>query len=188
MAIEEVDELDAELEDEGGAERPRGGGKKKLVLLSLLGVVGLAAVGGGAYFAMGMLAGGADGEADVEGEQVAEYQEPAAAQDKGPPIYFDMEPPITVNFQREGRARFLQVSMSVMAREERAIEDLEQHMPVVRNNLNMLFSSQDPQALNTRDGKENLRDETLSEVQKVLKRETGSPGVENVFFTSFVMQ
>ena len=52
----------------------------------------------------------------------------------------------------------------------------------------MLFSSQDPQALNTRDGKEKLRDETLSEVQKVLKRETGSPGVENVFFTSFVMQ
>jgi flagellar FliL protein len=188
MAIEEVDELDAELEDEGGAERPRGGGKKKLVLLSLLGVVGLAAVGGGAYFAMGLLAGGADGEADVEGEQVAEYQEPAAAQDKGPPIYFDMEPPITVNFQREGRARFLQVSMSVMAREEKAIEHLEQHMPVVRNNLNMLFSSQDYAIISTREGKEALRQSALTEIQTVLNQRAGSAGVEEVYFTSFVMQ
>ncbi|UCE77348.1 MAG: flagellar basal body-associated FliL family protein, partial [Gammaproteobacteria bacterium] len=67
-------------------------------------------------------------------------------------------------------------------------DSIKEHRPAIRNNLVMLFSSQDPHALNTRDGKEKLRDETLSEVQKVLKQETGSPGVENVFFTSFVMQ
>jgi flagellar FliL protein len=42
--------------------------------------------------------------------------------------------------------------------------------------------------LNTREGKEKLREETLEEVQKVLLEETGEPGVDNVFFTSFVMQ
>ena len=39
-----------------------------------------------------------------------------------------------------------------------------------------------------REGKEKLRADALAEIQKVMKAETGKPGVESVFFTSFVMQ
>jgi flagellar FliL protein len=42
--------------------------------------------------------------------------------------------------------------------------------------------------LNTREGKETLRNQTLAEIQKVMTEETGDAGVDSVFFTSFVMQ
>ena len=37
-------------------------------------------------------------------------------------------------------------------------------------------------------GKEALRLECLKETQRILKKETGSPMVEDLFFTSFVVQ
>jgi flagellar FliL protein len=52
----------------------------------------------------------------------------------------------------------------------------------------MLYSNQDPATLNSREGKEMLRTQTLEEVRKVLEEQTGEGGVENVYFTSFVMQ
>jgi flagellar FliL protein len=39
-----------------------------------------------------------------------------------------------------------------------------------------------------RDGKEQLRQECLKEIQRILTKETGKPGVEDVLFTSFVVQ
>ena len=42
--------------------------------------------------------------------------------------------------------------------------------------------------LSTQEGKAKLRKEVLKEIHKVLEAETGKEGVEEVFFTSFVMQ
>jgi flagellar FliL protein len=52
----------------------------------------------------------------------------------------------------------------------------------------MLFGGTDSGDLRTREGKEKLRADVLAELQKILTDETGEPGVEQVFFTSFVMQ
>ena len=68
------------------------------------------------------------------------------------------------------------------------IDQVKEHGPAIRNGLVMLFSSQDPVTLNTRDGKEALRKQSLDEINKVLKEQSGLTGVENVYFTSFVMQ
>ncbi|VAX05680.1 hypothetical protein MNBD_GAMMA19-792, partial [hydrothermal vent metagenome] len=38
------------------------------------------------------------------------------------------------------------------------------------------------------EGKETLREEALEVVQQILEEETGDPGIEAVYFTSFVMQ
>ena len=61
-------------------------------------------------------------------------------------------------------------------------------MPVIRNNLIMLLSSQKQAEVSTRDGKEKLRADALAEIQKVLKEQTGETGAEAVYFTIFVMQ
>jgi flagellar FliL protein len=61
--------------------------------------------------------------------------------------------------------------------------------PVIRNDLLMLFSAQNAEALATREGKEKLRADSLELVRKAVKNAGGNPGlVENVLFTSFVMQ
>jgi flagellar FliL protein len=75
-----------------------------------------------------------------------------------------------------------------MAHEQSAIDAVQKHMPVIRNNLMLLFSGQDYQVIRTREGKEALRARTLTEIQSILKQRTGKPGVEAVYFTSFVMQ
>ena len=68
------------------------------------------------------------------------------------------------------------------------IEQVKEHTPAIRNGLVMLFTGQDPAVLNTREGKEALLKQCLDEVNRVLKEQTGAEGVENVYFTSFVMQ
>jgi flagellar FliL protein len=52
----------------------------------------------------------------------------------------------------------------------------------------MLFSGQTRDAIIGRDGKEKIRKEAEAEVQKVLKEQTGKPGIKSLYFTSFVMQ
>ena len=51
-----------------------------------------------------------------------------------------------------------------------------------------LLGEQDFVALRTEAGKEALRERVLATLQDVLRTETGSPGVEQVYFTEFVVQ
>jgi flagellar FliL protein len=61
-------------------------------------------------------------------------------------------------------------------------------MPAIRDRVVMLFSRQQSEKLESPEGKEQLRAEILAGVQGILEEHTGSPGVEAVYFTSFVMQ
>ncbi len=123
-----------------------------------------------------------------------EEKKEAAAEKKeesGPPkpaIYFAFDPPLIVNFDDTQSVRFLQLQIEVLARDEKAIEAVKLHQPVMRNNLLMLMNGREYKVLMTREGKEALRLECLKEVQRILKKETGSPGIEDLYFTSFVVQ
>ncbi len=65
---------------------------------------------------------------------------------------------------------------------------LVKHAPVVKNNLNQLFSNQELEILQSEQGRELLLAEATKIVQAFLEKETGSPGIEQVLFTNFVMQ
>jgi flagellar FliL protein len=58
----------------------------------------------------------------------------------------------------------------------------------MRNNLLMLIGAQDPASLNTREGKELLGKAMLDDVTAVLVKMAGKGKVNEIFFTSFVMQ
>ena len=105
-----------------------------------------------------------------------------------PAIYFAFDPPLIVNFDDTQSVRFLQLQIEVLTRDEKTVEAVKLHQPVMRNNLLMLMNGRDYKTLMTREGKEALRIECLKEVQRILKKETGSPGVEDLYFTSFVVQ
>ena len=75
-----------------------------------------------------------------------------------------------------------------MARDESAIEEVTRHNPVIRNDLLMLFGGQDLNELYGREGKEALRVAARETVQRVLEYNTGDPGIEDLYFTSFVVQ
>ena len=105
-----------------------------------------------------------------------------------PAIYLPIEPTFVVNFSGQGNARFLQISVEVMTRSPEVLEEIETHMPVIRNNLNMLFSDQHYDKISTLEGKERLRAEALEVIRRILEEEAGDPSIEAVYFTTFVMQ
>ena len=93
-----------------------------------------------------------------------------------------------VNFNQNGRQRYLQVAVALMGRDQAQMDALREQMPLVRNQLVMLFSSQNFDTLVTPVGKEMLRQQATSSLQELAKKATGQLTVEQVLFTNFVLQ
>lgn len=189
MAKEDLD-LDVE---EAVTEKKSGG--MKMIIIAAVGVLALAGATLGALYFAGVIGGddtavtATDAAAtDSKDGAAAKPGSAAASVPKGPAIYLPMEPAFVVNFGPKADVRFMQISIQIATRDAAVIERVKTHTPAIRNGLVMLYSSQDPIRLNTRPGKEELLKQTLDEINRVLKEQTGSAGVENVYFTSFVMQ
>ena len=104
-----------------------------------------------------------------------------------PSVYYAIDPPLVVNFEDGSAVRFLQITMEIMAHDEKAIDSVQRNIPLIRNNLLLLMSNRNYQSMMSREGKEKLRQEALAEVRAVQKKE-GGPDVDDVLFTSFVVQ
>lgn len=156
----------------------------KLILFIALGMFGLLVLGGGvvgALYYLGLVPA-------APAAQAASAEAPEAQQTAGEAFYVSLDPAFTVNFSGKGRGRFLQVSVEALTRDSEVEEHIKKHMPMIRNNLVLLFSSKTYDALSTREGKEELQGQALASIQSVLEQEAGTTGIEAVYFTSFVMQ
>jgi flagellar protein FliL len=102
-------------------------------------------------------------------------------------VYFAIDPPLVVNFEEGSAVRFLQITMEVMAHDQKAIDTVQKNIPLIRNNLLLLMSNRNYQTLMSREGKEKLREEALAEIRAVQKKQ-GGPDVDDLLFTSFVVQ
>lgn len=128
---------------------------------------------------------GADGKLSLKEPPKADGE--AAATGK-PAVYYAFDPPLIVNFDDQQAVRFLQLQIEVLTRDPAVVEAVKLHTPIIRNNLLMMMNGRDYKVLMTREGKEALRQECLKEVQRILNKETGKPGIEDLYFTSFVVQ
>jgi len=115
-------------------------------------------------------------------------EEKPSAKPPAPAIYLKMDPQMVVNFDATSEVKFLALDIEFMARDQAVIDDVQRNMPMIRNNILMLISNRDYKTLMTREGKDKLRLEALDEARKVLKQETGSAKLEDLLFTSFVVQ
>lgn len=110
------------------------------------------------------------------------------ARAEGPVQYLDLEPSFLVNFPHQGRQRYLQASISVMSRDDEAMQAVQHHMPAIRHRLNNVLSAQVLLVFEDPTGIEALRQLAADEVRQVLLQEIGREGVDELLFTSFVMQ
>jgi flagellar FliL protein len=178
------------------------GGKKKLLIIIAAAVLVLGGAGGGAFFFMNKDHADEEVTADAdEGEEAdakdAKKSKSKSKKDKkskksepkAPALYVKYEPPFVVNFEAKGVMRFLQISMEVMTRDAPTSEVIKLHEPKIRNNMLMLLGSQTYDTLSSMEGKEGLRKQALETIAKVVEDEGGEgKKVEDIYFTSFVMQ
>lgn len=111
-----------------------------------------------------------------------------APQGKQPAIFEPMAPAFVANYNQNGRQRYMQVSITMLGRNQADLEALKVHMPVIRNNLVMLFSGQDFATLASPVGQEMLRQKATASVQEVAQKELGKVVIEQLLFTNFVLQ
>jgi flagellar protein FliL len=120
----------------------------------------------------------------VASAAAGEHGEEGAAKSS---FYYAIDPPLVVNFEDGSVVRFLQITMEVMGHDQKAIDSVQKNIPLIRNNLLLLMSNRDYQSMMSREGKEKLRQEALTEIRAVQKKQ-GGEDVEDLLFTSFVVQ
>ncbi|HYM35515.1 MAG TPA: flagellar basal body-associated FliL family protein [Steroidobacteraceae bacterium] len=133
------------------------------------------------------------GDKAKDGDKQKEAKQPAKPQKeekpKAPAIYVTLEPPFVVNFKAGKPAKFLQITMEIMTREQNAAQVMKENNPLLRNDLLMLFGGQDYETMASPEGREALRAKALEAARGVVKKEGGKPqDIEAVYFTSLVMQ
>ncbi|HYE36786.1 flagellar basal body-associated FliL family protein [Methylocaldum sp.] len=122
-----------------------------------------------------------------QAEAVAESHGDEA--DALPMIYHVLDPAFVVNFKSNPDARLLQISLSVASKNQTVVDAIKKHTPMIRNNVLLLLSGQDPATLKTIEGKDALRGKLLEEINAIVSKQTGKKeGAEEVFFTGFIMQ
>lgn len=176
----------ADAQNEGVEE---GGKKKSKLKLIIIAVVALLVLGGGGAAAYFFLFAGAPDEA-AEQTQVAEPV-------RGPAIYIKVRSlegrpmfvvPLQSQDKRAGRGHYMQAYVEAKTRDPEVEAALKLHMPLVVARLNKMFSSLEFEYLQTKEGRNTLRQRATEVVREVMMEKIGKPGVETVLFTNFVMQ
>lgn len=152
---------------------------KKWIFIGVGAVLLIAISVGASVFLMGTMNKSAEAEVEAPPEPVNPYSD---AQ------YMKLEPAFVVNLPQKKRPNLIQLEVNVSTTDTEALAALQQHMPVIRNNLLMLYGKQSSDDIQTSEGKEKLRVATLETIQAIMTERYGKKGIDDAFFTSFVMQ
>lgn len=120
---------------------------------------------------------------DEEGAEGAEGAMPVKSA-----VYVPLQPPFVVNYGGKGRLKYLRAELSVRVADSELANSIRHHLPFIRNELVLLFSRQTEEVVNSTQGREALRKKALEAVKGVVLAEDELEGVEDLFFTNFVVQ
>ncbi|MDP2099219.1 MAG: flagellar basal body-associated FliL family protein [Methylococcales bacterium] len=162
----------AELGQEDGEKKSL---KKPIIII--VGIVLLLAVSSGATFFLM--------KDFVAKEEKVSGTEATVSAEK---FYFDLGTPIVVAFPKGSTAKNGRIMISMLVEGADTIDILKKNEPMIRNNLLMLIGAQNSSTLNTREGKEMLRKAMLDDTSAILMKMAGKGKVNEIFFTSFIMQ
>lgn len=145
--------------------------KSKKMLFIIIGALVVLLGGGGAAAWFFTQSDGAPKEAKAKPQQ--------------PPVYLALET-FTVNLQ-DGE-RYMQVDVTLQVADQAQADAIKLHMPRVRSRLLALLSSKHAEALATAADKQALAQEILAQVKLPFNAQAKPQQVDDVLFTSFVIQ
>ncbi len=190
-----------DTEEEG---KPKGGKMKKIIMLLLVVLVVGGGGAAGGWFAAGSM-GGDDGKEKVDpdrpklvlkdGSTVDDVPaaDEKAAKKTGKPTsaykvsYHQIEQPFTSNLRNSNS--FAQVSLAISTYyDERVVQNILDHEIAIRSAVLMVLAEQDRMELETQMGKQILQQKLTNRINEVLQEKAGFGGVEDAYFTNFVVQ
>lgn len=154
--------------DDSGEAKPAGKSKTKLIVLLVLVLLVLGGGGAAWYF---MSSGDTSKEAKAEPPK--------------PPVFLPLDT-FTVNLQ--GGDRYLQADITLQVSDPVQVDTFKLHMPRVRSRLLTLLSSKHPDELTTPEHKLRLALEIMDQLKQPLHPDGEPQQVDDVLFTSFVIQ
>lgn len=176
----------------------KGKGRKLLMFVGLAAVLG----GGGAaaaFYKSGLF--GSHSAADenrpqlvvregVSASEAARFYSPTGDSNPSPSefqaSYYPLEDNFTSNLRGAG---FVQAGIGVSTYyDERVVDNVKKHEMAVRSAILLTLSEQDPNTLSTPQGKEALKTQLRKSINEVLKKKEGFGGIDDVYFTSLVIQ
>ena len=101
--------------------------------------------------------------------------------------YYEFPGNFTTNLK--GSKKFLQVSLGVSTQyDEQVMANVDSHQLALRSEILGIISEFTAEAVSNREGKKELADTLKQGINSILEEVEGFGGVENVHFTSFVLQ
>jgi flagellar FliL protein len=153
---------------------------------ALLGLIALAAAGGGTWQFMQDEPQPKAAAAAAKGATAGKSEKAEPAK---PPQFVALEP-ITVNLRADGSPEhYLQVGLTYQVATSPTADAMKLHMPVIRSNILLLLSAKAPKELATLEGKAKLSEELLAAARKPLP-DGADPlkGIGAVHYSSFIIQ
>lgn len=86
------------------------------------------------------------------------------------------------------RLKYLKVAVDVRVPNASAAELVEYHMPALLNALVFVFTGSEDELIKSNGGKEELRQLALVQLKRVMSSEEGEEVIEDLLFSSFVVQ
>ena len=171
--------------------------KMTTILLIVLIVLVLIMGGVGAWLFLGKDSSDSDSKTTDAKDQTEKALKPLH--------YLSLVPEFVVNFGPGSKVRYLQIDLQVSTREEKSLNTINTYRPVLRNDILVLLSGLSFEELRYRAGKEALQQQILNTINKIVteamqgekaddavnQKQNSKPAegpIENVYFTSFIMQ
>lgn len=169
----------ATKKDAAGGEEGKKKSKGKLIVLIVLFLLILGGAGSGWYWWTHIK------NADEASEDGNSHPKKKKKKELGP-VFVSLDA-FTVNLQGDD-SRLLQAVVALQLSDEEEAVKLKQHMPLVRNRLVMLLSSKRPDDVLTVEGKTKLAQEIAEQVKQPFYPGDHPLEIQNVLFTSFIVQ
>lgn len=117
----------------------------------------------------------------------------AVAEDSEAPskraVYHNISPAFVSNFGlSEKKLSYVKAEVALKVENEELLEKVKQNEALVRHQIVMLLSAQTKEQMSSKAAQETIRVAALSRVKEALAEEIGKTGVQDLLFTSFVIQ
>ena len=94
---------------------------------------------------------------------------------------------LLIAMAHRGATRHLQLTVQLVGHDQKYMKSVDNDVPAIRNGLLIFFNQQEFERVNTYEGRESLRRETLTRVNEIIGA-TAEDRVADVYFTDYITQ